>query len=78
MDSDKSILVTLNYDGTLDESKGAYVQFAALYTTRTGERRVRVLTLQLAVSSKLDIVFKHADLETTLNIMTKKGALLSK
>jgi protein transport protein SEC24 len=52
-------------------SRTAAVQAALLYTTTQGQRRIRVLTISLPVVSQLAPIFKSADLDAVVNIMTK-------
>jgi len=40
-----------------------FVQAALLYTTTCGERRIRVLTLELPVVSALSAIFESADVD---------------
>lgn len=72
MDSLKSIGVSILYDGKLDERMDVYVQAALLYTTSDGQRRVRIHNLSLAVASELSTVFKHAEVDASVNFWSKQ------
>ncbi|KAJ1311488.1 hypothetical protein OPQ81_009975 [Rhizoctonia solani] len=61
--ADSGVLVTFTHSGRLDDRREAHIQCATLYTTRTGERRVRVLNIAVQVSTLAANVFKNADLE---------------
>lgn len=74
IDSEKSVAFTLKHDGKLDDSE-AYIQCALLYTTVTGQRRVRIHNLQLPVSSDISTLFRQADLETSINLVSKRSKL---
>jgi len=52
----------------------AYLQFALLYTTTEGERRVRVHTLALPVTQSLGTVFRGADLDSYMAYVSRKVA----
>jgi protein transport protein SEC24 len=57
-----SLLALLAHSGSpLTEREPASIQVAILHTTRTGERRVRVLNLRLGVTSLIGNVFRYAD-----------------
>ncbi|KAB5592352.1 Protein transport protein sec24 [Ceratobasidium theobromae] len=60
---DNSVLTTFTHSGRLDDRREAHIQCATLHTTRTGERRVRVLNIATQVSTLAGNVFKNADLE---------------
>ncbi|GAA5991303.1 hypothetical protein JCM11641_002817 [Rhodosporidiobolus odoratus] len=71
LDADKAIAARIKHEGRLDEKQDAYFQCAALYTSSTGERRVRVHNLAVPVSSLISNVFRAADLDTTITHITK-------
>src|SRR5947209_8628228 len=73
IDSDKAFGALLKYDGKLDEKSDAYIQCALLYTTATGERRVRTHNIAITVTTLLGNVFRHADMDTTVNFLAKQG-----
>ena len=50
----------------LSEHREAYAQFALVYTTPSGDRRIRVSTLGLQTSATAGIVFRGADLDAQL------------
>lgn len=74
VDSDKSLLVTMLHDGAGIKGPTAYLQAALLYTTPHRQRRVRVHTLCLSVSSDIAVLFKHADFESVVNVMMREAA----
>eukprot|EP01116_Phalansterium_solitarium_P017370 TRINITY_DN425_c2_g1_i2.p1 TRINITY_DN425_c2_g1~~TRINITY_DN425_c2_g1_i2.p1 ORF type:complete len:1097 (-),score=398.97 TRINITY_DN425_c2_g1_i2:225-3515(-) len=74
LDSDKSVLVSLRHDDQpLDDKHEAVVQCAMLYTTSDGERRIRVHTLGLGVTSALPAVFRGADLDSIVNALLRQA-----
>lgn len=74
LDADKAIAARIKHEAKLDEKTDAYFQCAALYTSASGERRVRVHNLAVPVSSVISNVFRAADLDTTIAHITKDGA----
>jgi len=54
-----------------------YVQSALLYTTSTGERRIRVNTVAASVASRAEDVVEKVDIDTACNLIAKRAALLS-
>ncbi|KAI7857087.1 Sec23/Sec24 trunk domain-containing protein [Circinella umbellata] len=71
IDADKAIAFTLRHDGKLDDGE-AHMQCALLYTTRLGERRVRIHNLRLPVTANISTLFKQADLDTSMNLLSKQ------
>ncbi|CDO77071.1 hypothetical protein BN946_scf184473.g15 [Trametes cinnabarina] len=58
IDADKAIGVSFEHTRTLDDRQYAFIQAAMLYTTVTGERRVRVLNVALRVVTLAGNVFQ--------------------
>jgi protein transport protein SEC24 len=48
-----------------------------LYTARNGERRVRVLNLQVPVTTLVGNVFRYGDLDAVTTLLFKEGELLA-
>ncbi|KAJ3125731.1 Protein transport protein Sec24C [Nowakowskiella sp. JEL0407] len=73
IDSRKAIAVTIKHDGKIDDSRtpDAFFQTALLYTTATGERRIRVHNLAVPVTSSMANIFRMADMDTTINYFAK-------
>jgi len=70
-DSDKAYACTFNVVENMTNVRYIAVQAALLYTTATRERRIRVLTSCLPVSSALADVFKGADTEALVTLNTQ-------
>lgn len=69
----------LQHDGAaLSERGPASFQVAVLYTARNGERRVRVLNLQVPVTTLVGNVFRYGDLDAVATLMFKEGELQKK
>lgn len=73
LDSDKCIAVEIKYDDKLTEEEGAYVQVALLYTSCSGQRRLRVHNLALSVCSQMADLYRNCDLDTLINFLSKQG-----
>ncbi|CAG8441458.1 9081_t:CDS:10 [Acaulospora colombiana] len=73
VDSDKAFGALFKYDGKLDEKTDAYIQCALLYTTSSGQRRVRTHNLSVTVTQLLGNVFRHAEMDTTVNFLAKQA-----
>ncbi|QRV76516.1 transporter protein Sec23 [Ceratobasidium sp. AG-Ba] len=71
--ADNAILTTFTHSGRLDDRREAHIQCATLYTSRSGERRVRVLNIAVQVSTLAGNVFKNADLETVCCTFTREA-----
>jgi len=71
LDADKTIAVLLQHDETLPDKSKAIFQAALLYTTHQGQRRIRVHTLQLPVTSELSTAICFADVYTSVGLMAR-------
>lgn len=68
-DADKAYAVQFKVSDM--STRVAAVQAGLLYTTTNGQRRIRVMTISLPVVNALAPIFKTADLDAVVNIMTK-------
>ncbi|CAG8555774.1 1225_t:CDS:10 [Paraglomus occultum] len=73
VDSDKAFGALFKYDGKLDEKTDAYIQCALLYTTVTGQRRVRTHNISVPVTTLLANVFRFANMDTTVSFLAKQA-----
>jgi len=73
LDTFQSFAATLKYDNKLEDKQVSYVQVAVLYTSAGGERRVRVLNLNLPVTNHIGNVFRFADFDTSVVLLLKEG-----
>lgn len=71
VDADKAFAVQLKIDAQAAKSRSLALQAALLYTTTSGRRRIRVLTVCLPVVTTLSELFRHANLSALVNLMTK-------
>ena len=74
--ADSAFAVSLKHTGgrntPLDSREYAHLQCAVLYTSREGERRVRVLNVAFQIATLAGNVFRFADAETTLAFLAKE------
>ena len=91
IDSDKSVSVELKHDDKLAIESNTYIQViddlllitflslslqaALLYTSISGQRRLRILTLALTVTSSYTSLYPACDLDAIMNYITKIGPL---
>lgn len=73
LDADKSVCVVFEHSHTLSDRQYAFIQSATLYTTVSGERRVRVCNLALQVVTLAGNVFRFADTDTVVTYMLREG-----
>ena len=73
IDADKAISVEFQHTRTLDDRQYAFIQSAILYTTVTGERRVRVHNVALRVVTLAGNVFQYADMDATVSHILREG-----
>lgn len=79
IDCDKAITVEFKHDDKLNEDTGALIQFAVLYTSISGQRRLRVHNIGLNCSSQLADLYKSCETDALINFFAKSAfkAILS-
>lgn len=73
IDADKALGVMFSHDGKLDAKFDACFQSALLYTTASGERRVRCSNLSVRVSGTAQEAIRFVDQDAVLNIIAKEA-----
>jgi protein transport protein SEC24 len=73
IDEDKAISVLFNYDGKLDPKLDAHFQAALLYTTASGQRRVRCINVVAAVNERGLETMKFIDQDAVIATIAKEG-----
>ena len=74
IDADKAIGVTFSYDGKLDAKLDAHFQAALLYTSATGQRRVRCINVVAAVNEGATDTMRTVDQDAVVNIIAKEAS----
>jgi protein transport protein SEC24 len=71
---DLSFCASFEYTTDLGEDqKNAYLQVSLLHTSMSGRRTVRVMNLQLPLTSQLSSTFRHSDIDTVCNLLCRKA-----
>uniref|UniRef100_A0A8C8SSJ0 SEC24 homolog D, COPII coat complex component n=1 Tax=Pelusios castaneus TaxID=367368 RepID=A0A8C8SSJ0_9SAUR len=73
IDSDKAITVEFKHDDKLNEDSGALIQCAVLYTSISGQRRLRVHNIGLNCSSQLADLYKSCETDALINFFAKSA-----
>lgn len=73
IDADKAFGVTFNHDGKLDSKLDAHFQAALLYTTASGQRRVRCINLVATVNDGGLDTMTSLDQDAIVSILAKEG-----
>jgi len=69
IDEDKTFAVEIAHEENALTATTCCMQAALLYTTSSGERRIRVHTVQLPVTSGLNALYESADVDTCVNLL---------
>ena len=64
LDANKSIVVEIKHNDKLQERESVYIQSAVLYTSISGQRRLRIHNISFSVSTNMSDVFKMTDLDS--------------
>ena len=75
IDADKALGVMFSYDGKLDAKLDAHFQCALLYTTASGERRVRCTNTVASVSEGTQMdTMRFIDQDAVVSMCAKEGS----
>ena len=74
IDADKAMGVIFTYDGKLDSKLDAHFQAALLYTTASGQRRVRCINLVAGVCDGATEMMRTVDQDAVVNIIAKEAS----
>ncbi|XP_049838119.1 protein transport protein Sec24C isoform X1 [Schistocerca gregaria] len=72
IDCDKAVAVEVKHDDKLTEEDGVYIQVAVLFTSCSGQRRLRIINLSLKTCSQLADLYRSCDLDTIINFFSKQ------
>lgn len=71
IDADKTFAIELSHESGVLTTPNVCAQTAVLYTSTDGDRRIRVHTMILPITSSLADMYRHADIEATMALMAK-------
>ena len=74
IDADKAIGVIFSYDGKLESKLDAHFQAALLYTSSSGQRRVRCINICAGVSEGATETMRTVDQDAVVNIIAKEAS----
>lgn len=74
IDADKAIAVMFSYDGKLDPKLDAHFQSAILYTSASGQRRVRCHNLVASVAERGEEALRFVDQDAVVTAVAKEAA----
>ena len=69
----KAIAIEIKHDDKLPEEGQAYFQCALLYTSVSGQRRLRVHNLAFSTCTQLSDLFRCSEMDTFVNVASKQG-----
>lgn len=73
IDCDKAVAIEIKHDDKLHEDDGVYIQAALLYTSCSGQRRLRICNLSLKTCSQMTDLYRSCDLDTLINYWSKQA-----
>nr|XP_023659096.1 protein transport protein Sec24C-like isoform X3 [Paramormyrops kingsleyae] len=71
LDCDKTITVEFRHDDKLNEDSGALIQCAVLYTSCSGQRRLRVHNLAINCCAQLADLYRNCETDALINYFAK-------
>lgn len=72
IDCDKSIAIEVKHDDKLAPEENVYIQVALLYTSCSGQRRLRILNLALKTCTQMADLFRCCDLDAIVLFFAKQ------
>ncbi|KAJ8416117.1 hypothetical protein AAFF_G00381390 [Aldrovandia affinis] len=73
LDSDKTVTVEFKHDDKLSEETGALMQCAVLYTSCSGQRRLRIHNMAVNCCSQLADLYRNCETDTIINFLAKSA-----
>ncbi|XP_039278059.1 protein transport protein Sec24C-like [Nilaparvata lugens] len=73
IDCDKAVALEIKHDDKLTEEEGVFIQTALLYTSCSGQRRVRILNLSLSTCVQMVDLYRACELDTVINFFAKQS-----
>ena len=63
----------IKHDDKLTDEDGVYIQAALLYTSVSGQRRLRICNLALNTCNNMAELYRDCDLDTVVNFLAKQN-----
>ena len=63
----------IKHDDKLTDEDGVYIQAALLYTSVSGQRRLRICNLALNTCDNMGELYRNCDLDTVVNFLAKQN-----
>uniref|UniRef100_A0A0K2V6C3 Protein transport protein Sec24Clike [Apis florea] n=1 Tax=Lepeophtheirus salmonis TaxID=72036 RepID=A0A0K2V6C3_LEPSM len=73
INSDMSVACEIKHDDKLTDEDGVYIQIALLFTSCSGQRRLRIINLSLNTGTNLADMYRSCDLDTIINFTAKQS-----
>merc|ERR1719221_2344066 len=73
LNSDMSLACEIKHDDKLTDEDGVYIQAALLYTSVSGQRRLRICNLALNTCDNVGELYRNCDLDTVVNFLAKQN-----
>merc|ERR1719309_620534 len=73
LSSDSAFTCEIKHDDKITDEDGVYIQAALLYTSVSGQRRLRILNLSLNISDNMGEFYRNCDLDTIVNFQAKQS-----
>ncbi|GFS08347.1 transport protein Sec24C [Elysia marginata] len=73
IDADSCVSLEIKHDDKLSESEGAFIQVAVLYTSISGQRRLRCHNLSLNCCAQMADLFRSCELDVLVNFFAKQA-----
>merc|ERR1711963_810486 len=73
LNSDMAMACEIKHDDKLTDEDGVYIQAALLYTSCSGQRRLRICNMSLNVCDNMGELYRNCDLDTVVNFPAKQN-----
>merc|ERR1719204_2234618 len=73
LNSDSALTCEIKHDDKITDEEGVYIQAALLYTSVSGQRRLRIINSSFNVSDNMGELYRNCDLDTIVNFFAKQS-----
>merc|ERR1712168_122929 len=71
--SDSAFTREIKHDDKITDEEGVFIQAALLYTSVSGQRRLRIINSSFNVSDNMGELYRNCDLDTIVNFFAKQS-----